>query len=138
MVTIRKATDEDILLISEMMKVLDMGELNPSDPSSIEKILEQYVVAFDGQYPVGAMSLNVEEGSCEIYTLTSRKPGTGRALIEYAEQICRDRKLSKLWCWSLARYNARGFYEKVGFEEAFLMKKQWFGEDSYLFGKVIV
>ena len=57
---------------------------------------------------------------------------TGKArVVEKKEGI------PKLWCWSLKRYGAEGFYKKMEFEESCLLKRQGFGEDCYFFGKAI-
>lgn len=133
------AKADDAAAISGLIVVLDTENYHFSDPEKIAKQIGQgwYYVAVDNDVIVGAMSIEHVEGSLEIYTLTSKLKGTGTKLIEFAQNYCRDHQLPKLWCWSLARYQANGFYEKMGFEERFLLKKQWYGEDCYLFGKVI-
>jgi hypothetical protein len=37
----------------------------------------------------------------------------------------------------MERYKVKGFYEKMGFSEEFLLKKQWLGQDCYFFGRVV-
>lgn len=136
---IRKAKLEDITKISEIMKVLDIPNLQPSNHENIRKFIEkeEYYVAINNAEVVGAMSLIIEEDSCQIYSISSKLKGAGRELIRYAIELCKERRVPKIWCWSLTRYNAQGFYEKMGFEEKFLMKKQWLEEDCYIFGKIV-
>lgn len=116
------------------------GVVQPSGMNQIHTFVGEgkYFVAVREGGIVGAMSLIIEENSCQIYSIASRQKGAGRAMIQHAEEVCRAERIPKLWCWSLARYNAGGFYEKMGFDEVFLMRRQWFGEDCYIFGKVTV
>ena len=51
--------------------------------------------------------------------------------------LCRAEGVPKLWCWSMERYQASPFYEKQGFDERHLLRRQFFGEDCWLFGKNI-
>ncbi len=143
MPTIRKATLEDLAGISNIIKNnLDVPELSVqfSQHDLLIPFVErgQYYVAVDNNNIVGVMSLVITEQSCEIYAIASKQPGCGHLLIQYAETFCREQHIPKLWCWSFKRYHAQGFYQRMGFEEAFLMRKQWFGEDCYIFGKVII
>ena len=142
MPTIRKATLEDLVDISNIIKNnLDVPELSvqPSQHDQLIPFIDrgQYYVAVDDNHIVGAMSLVIGEQSCEIYTIASQQPGCGRLLVKHAEALCKEQHIPKIWCWSFERYHAQGFYKKMGFEESLLMRKQWFGEDCYIFGKVI-
>lgn len=135
---IRKAEREDAYSILEIISQLN----NPHHKFSLNEIEEEvakkrYYVATDDGKIIGAMALRIADNAGKIETIASRKKGAGSLLIRFAEEKCKDAGAYKLWCWSLARYNAKGFYEKMGFEESFLLKKQVWGEDCYLFGKVI-
>ena len=136
---IRQATLEDIPGISNVISVLDYKDLQPSNPDSIQTHVagDHYFVAEEKGTIVGALCLLIVEQSAEIYALASRQPGAGSALVAHVEKICKDKGIPKLWAWSLKHYKAEGFYTKIGFTEQILLRKQWFNEDCWFFGKVI-
>ena len=136
---IKKATLNDVKTISKIISVLNTKNYHPSDIKQIKYYISRgwYYVALYNSKIVGAMALEPTEGSYHIYSIASKKNGVGRVLIDYAIKKCIKEKIPKLWCWSLKRYDCKGFWEKMNFEESFLLKKQWHGEDCYLFGKVI-
>lgn len=141
MIKIVKATKKHIPDVVKINKVLDTPHYFNSDKKKIEKFVskgECFVALIDGKI-AGAMTLSINEDSYEIVTLaaTERKGGVGSKLIKFAVNKCKKDKIPKLWCWSLIQYKAKGFYKKMGFEEDILLRKQWYGEDCYLFGKVI-
>lgn len=119
------------------MKILDFSEYNYSNRKEIKKCIDagQYFVAVEKEI-AGAMILILDENSCQIRAIASGKKGAGRLLVNFAIDKCKKEGIPKLWCWSLARRKAEGFYEKMGFEEKLLMRKQWLGEDCWIFGKV--
>jgi N-acetylglutamate synthase-like GNAT family acetyltransferase len=133
-----KAKKEHINGISAIMTQLDTKHFYVSDKKKISDFVKKgwYYVIIENKV-VAAMSLIPTEGAYEIFSIVSTKPGCGRELIDFAVQKCKKEKIPKLWCWSLKKYNAKGFYEKMGFDEAILLKKQFYGYDCYLFGKVI-
>jgi len=138
-VKIIKASRKHISSIARIISVLDTEHYRFSDTKRIAALVSKgwYFIALKGNQPIGAMCLEPIEGSYQIDTIASRQKGTGRRLIQFAIQKCKKEKMPKLWCWSLTRYHAKGFYVAMGFEERFLLKKQWFGENCYLFGMVI-
>ncbi len=102
---------------------------------------EYYIVRKSG-IVVGAMRiLDEEDLSLKIDKIAVKKSeqrtGVGRDLIDFAERYCVRKKIPKLWCWSMCDFNAIEFYRKMGFSEQIRLKKQFFGEDCYFFGKVI-
>lgn len=129
------ATTDHIRDISALTKPMDTKNFHFSDPEKIKP--EHYHVAIENKKIIGTIGLKHSAGSMELHIIRSTKKGTGRKLMEFAFQKCKDEKIPKLWCWSLIRYNARGFYEKMGFNEFYLLKDQWYGEDCYFFGKTI-
>ncbi|MBU1934667.1 GNAT family N-acetyltransferase [Patescibacteria group bacterium] len=136
-----QATKEHISKISEINSVLDTEQYHFSSPDSIERFIEkgQYFIAVENGEILGAISIRPIDGSYQIFTIATAKSneGIGSALVEFAINKCKEDGIKKLWCWSLIRYDAKGFYESMGFEEEILLKKQWHNEDCYLFGKVI-
>lgn len=89
----------------------------------------------------GAMVLLFDDSSYMIVGIAVHREhqgkGIGTALIDFAESKCRADHAQKLWCWSMCRYEAKPFYERLGFDEAFLMRQQFCGEDCWYFGKTI-
>ena len=125
--------------LSVLLKGLDTEEYSFSEVEKIMPLIEEgnYFVAIDDNEVVGTIALIIIEESCEIDALITSKKGVGKALIEFAIELCKKEGVKKIWCWSLKRYNAIGFYDKMGFKEQFLLEKHWCGEDCYIFGKVI-
>lgn len=125
--------------VSKIFEVLNNKYLNFSNIKDVNKHIQekQCYVAIQNSKVVGAIVLRAEEQSCEIYLIASRQKGAGKAMINYAVQKCINGNIPKLWCWSLSLYNAKGFYEKTGFNEQFLLKKQWYGQDCYFFGREV-
>lgn len=122
-----------------MLKVLDAEDYPFSDLKDVHKYIrnrECYLATHNNKI-IGTMILRFEDSSCEIYLISSKQKGAGTALVNFAIKQCIANKIPKLWCWSLARYNAKGFYKKMGFKELFLLKKQWHKEDCYFFGREI-
>ncbi len=136
---VRPAKKEDCMEISRLFTVLDFEKYSPSDSKRVRAYVEKgegFVATNNGKV-VAAMLLKLEEFCYEIITIASSMKGGGTALVKFALQKCKKEKVPKLWCWSLKRYKAKGFYEKMGFEECYLLKKHGFGEDCYIIGKVI-
>lgn len=125
--------------LSVLLKGLDTEEYSFSEVEKITPLIEEgnYFVAIDDNEIVGTIALIIVEESCEIDALITSKKGVGKALIDFTVDLCKKEGVKKIWCWSLKRYNAIGFYDKMGFKEQFLLEKQWCGEDCYIFGRVI-
>ena len=79
------------------------------------------------------------EGSWELYALSVLLPGMGigRALVKFVEDLARQQGIAKLWCWSLARFEAEEFYRAVGFNEGLLLRRQFYGQDCWIFAKLL-
>ena len=136
---IRQAKLEDVKSISKIISKLDFKDFKPSDNDLVKSqiLRKEYFVAEENENIIGALCLSIEEKSAEIYSIVSLRKGIGKELILYAEKICVKKGISKIWAWSLKKYEAQQFYDKMGFTEQFLLKKQWFNEDCYFFGKVL-
>ena len=136
---VRLAKKEEVNKISKIVSVLNTKHYKFSNKDKIKKFIQErncHVVLNDKEI-VGAMCLDLSKEACKIYSIVSKKKGCGRLLINKAIEVCKKKKVSKLWCWSLIRYQAKGFYAKMGFEEQFLLKKHLYSEDCYIFGKII-
>ena len=134
-----KAKKEHAEELSALLKGLDTEEYSFSEVEKITPLIENghYYIAIEGSEIVGAIALVIVEESCEIDALITSQKGVGKALIDFAVELCKKENVKKIWCWSLKRYNAIGFYDKMGFKEQFLLEKHWCGEDCYIFGRVI-
>ncbi|HUW21156.1 MAG TPA: GNAT family N-acetyltransferase [Candidatus Bathyarchaeia archaeon] len=138
-VKVQLAQKNNCQKVSKLLKILDTENYFFSNPKDIDQYInkKQCYIAIQNKQIIGTLILRQEDQSYEIYLLVSKEKGGGRALIEFAVKKCKQDKILKLWCWSLSRYQAKGFYQKLGFKESFLLKKQWYGEDCYFFGRVI-
>ncbi len=139
MVEIRKAVLKDVSNVSEIVSILDTDKYRFSDIKAVRSFVSNgwFFVAVENGNMLGVISLEPTEGSYQMTHVVSKRKGFGKLLIKFAIDKYKKEKISKLWGWSLKRYNAKGFYKKVGFDEIFLLKKQWYGEDCYFFGKII-
>ncbi len=125
--------------LSKFFKTLNTEHYDFSDIKPIQAAIDKqlcFVMKTENKI-TAAMILKIDEQNCEIYLLRSTVKNGGRTLIQYTEKLCRERNIPKIWCWSLARYNVSGFYDKMGFAECLLMRNQWYNEDCYIFGKVL-
>ncbi len=136
---VRKATSKDIKVISKIFSSLNNKYYQPSNLKEIKKGItkKNIFVALEKNKIIAAIQLQRQEKNYEIIWLASIKKGGGKSLAEFAITKCKKEKILKLWCWSLTVYQAKGFYKKMGFEEIFLLKKQWHGKDCYFCGKII-
>ena len=133
------AKKENSRNVSDIFKVLNTENYFFSDLRRINKYIrrKECYVAVQNNKVIGAMLAGFPEQSFEIRLIASIKKGAGKAFIDFAVRKCIKENIPKIWCWSLKRYGAEGFYKKMGFKEKFLLKKQWHGEDCYFFGKEI-
>jgi N-acetylglutamate synthase-like GNAT family acetyltransferase len=134
------ANSEHASDIARINKVLDNELVDRTDMDVILEAIEngEYHVALCNGRPVAAIWLETTQGSsCQIHSLASTVIGAGGELVEYAANLCRTLDIPKLYCWSLARYNSRRFYDTMGFKEQFLARRQFGNEDAYFFGRLI-
>ncbi|MEK6970595.1 MAG: GNAT family N-acetyltransferase [archaeon] len=136
--TIRRATLADLETVLPIMQKLDDENNQYTEEKAKKDITDQHMyVSVHDEKIVGAMVVDTYIGTCEIVRIVSNQKGNGREMVEYVIEKCKKEKIPKVWCWSSARHNAEGFYEKMGFEERYLLHKQWHGKDCWIFGKVI-
>ena len=140
---IKKATINDVDKISRIVSVLDAPGFDFSDKEKISNQIKNkavdYYLALQNKKAVGVIGIIFSRGSCQIYSVAVniRRKGIGTRLVNFAIRQCKNKKASKIWCWSLSKYRAAGFYRKMRFEEEILLKKQWHKMDCYLFGKLL-
>lgn len=125
--------------VSDLFKILDTENYFFSNIKDINKYIrdKECYIAVQDKKIVGALILELEEQSYKIHMIRSKQKGGGKVLIDFAVKKCKQKNVPKLWSWSLVRYKAKNFYRKMGFKEMFLLKKQWYGEDCYFFGREI-
>jgi N-acetylglutamate synthase-like GNAT family acetyltransferase len=140
---ILKASSSDITSISQTLKLLDTQHYTFSDPAGIQESISKNLcwVSRAGAEVEGALVAREVEGSIEIYALAvrpgSQRSGIGAQLLAAAEAEAQQRGMEKMWCWSLVRYSASEFYLRNGFQEMYLLERQFYGEDCWFCGKQI-
>lgn len=148
MLQVRKAETIHADGVAASLAQLHFEDHAPFDQARVLALIESgtVYVAIEESAPgedavQGAMVLAEEHRSYRISALGSRlgaeRLGAGRTLVEYAIRRCEQKGVPKLWCWSLDLYNAKGFYERLGFTEAHRLEKQFFGKDCWFLGRVI-
>lgn len=136
---VTKAKNQDSKEIAKIFTILNTKNYQPSNIKRIERSIKQgdcFIIKKNDKI-IAAIILRKNEGSYEIEWIVSTQKEGGKTLIKFAINKCKKEKVKKLWCWSLAKYQAKGFYKKMAFEEIFLLKKQWHGKDCYFCGKII-
>lgn len=103
--------------IEAMVKGFDIRVDQEIDEHDTERT--NYVVAFDGKYPVGTCRLNwVDEKTGKIERVcvleTYRTKGIGKQVILEAERWMKEKDINKILISS--RVEAVGFYEKLGYK----------------------
>jgi N-acetylglutamate synthase-like GNAT family acetyltransferase len=140
---IKRATLEHLTDICQIYSQLNTKTLVMSHPGEIKQHIKDHQIytALDEDTVSGAITLVITDKSCEIKTLAIKKnyknQGIGRKLILFGETYAIENNSSKLWCWSLKRYEVEQFYERMGFTERALFQKQRGEEDCYFFGKIL-
>lgn len=140
---IKRATLEHLTDVCHIYTQLNFKKLVVSHPNTIKQQIKdhQVYVSLDESIVSGAITLIIENESCEIKNFAIKKnyqaQGIGTQLITFAENYAIENNATKLWCWSLKRFEAEQFYNRMGFMEQFLCRNQWFNEDCYFFGKVL-
>jgi GNAT superfamily N-acetyltransferase len=55
-------------------------------------------------------------------SIVSVQKGAGTAMMSHILQTCKKQGVKKIWGWSLVRYDAKKFYEKINLDEQYLLK----------------
>lgn len=104
--------------------MLDKFQSEEAIAAQISRGYEYYIVAHDGK-GVGYMAIipNAAEDSLMIsklyVTKSARGQGFGRKMLEFAESICRERRIKTLWL-TVNKNNAHSiaWYTRMGFQNA--------------------
>lgn len=91
----------------------------------------ELVGILEAEYPFGGVSLGV----WLMIKKSLQKQGIGAALVRMWENKTKEVGGHNLYVYTDKRN--KGFYEKVGFKLVGLHEKSWFGNDEYIFSKVI-
>ncbi|MCX6405744.1 MAG: GNAT family N-acetyltransferase [Propionibacteriales bacterium] len=102
-------------------------------PDGVDTADHELWTAWDGDHEVGMLWLGFSERSDGLFafgydflvTSDRRRQGYGRAIMEAAEQVCRDRGVVEVGL-SVFGFNsgARSLYEQMGFEVTILQMRK--------------
>ena len=140
---LRNAEPQDMVCVVKLFSTLNTEQYSFTDERKIlESIEAGRIFVTEGSDEItGAVEMANTEGGAEIVAISVvssvRGAGNGKMLISAAEKWAISQSLPKLWCWSLARFEAAAFYRATGFHEAYFMRQQFFGEDCWFFGKLL-
>ena len=86
-----KATEAHMKELSALLKGLDTEEYSFSEGEKIAPLIQEgnYYIAIEENKIVGAIGLVIIEESCEIDALITSKKGVGKALIDFAIELCK-------------------------------------------------
>ncbi|KAB2863569.1 MAG: GNAT family N-acetyltransferase [Anaerolineae bacterium] len=112
MIEIRPASAEQFLAIFERLKAI------PMQWEDIDSARSLFQAAFDGDSIIGFARFEPDERGALLGSLfvepAYRKAGLGQAIVEYVEELTRQRGLSQLFVFST---EAGGFFQRLGFVE---------------------
>ncbi len=98
----------------------------------IGAFIEEKIVGFiEAEYPFGGVSL----GIWLIVHSDYQRRGVGKALLQKWEEIIKSLGGHNLYLYADKRN--KQYYEKMGFKLIGLHAKGWFGQDEYIFSKII-
>lgn len=105
--------------------------------NNIRNNKKEYYLLFKGQLFVGAMELKFFNKSSELEALATKiqNKGHGTELLKYAESLAKKRKCEKIWCYSLARYNAGRFYKNNDWKEIRFIENLFDNQACYVYEK---
>lgn len=138
---IAKCCVDDALILEGLFSVLYKPELKWS-----RELIEQeirngkkvYFIALEDEV-LGAFGIEFGEKEAKFGPISVKprhqKKGVGSQLIRFAENLARGRGLTRIWCHSLERYHAEGFYEYHGWKMEKFIRDFWGGQNCYLFSK---
>ncbi|PIO00032.1 hypothetical protein COT72_02590 [archaeon CG10_big_fil_rev_8_21_14_0_10_43_11] len=138
------------------MKRADINFTNEADASELDFEWEQFhetknkvsyvkqhhvLGAYDSGELVGRLVFEILSGRAHIKDLivkqTHRSKGIGTDLLRAFENFCKDEKCHKLTARTTQHHTALEMYEKFGYTQEFVQKKDAFGWDWIWFYKFI-
>lgn len=101
----------------------------------------RFIQAYEGDDLVGALELEYEAGVMHIEDLivshSHHRKGIGKALMKKAEEIAREAKLHKIFLETGEEWEAREFYEKLGYIKTGDLPKHSGGHDYVQYSKIL-
>lgn len=103
---------------------------------------KRQLAAFDENGNViGELTISFTSHVAHIKTLIVKKElrgrGIGEKLMAEAENLAKDFKCHKIYLETGNDWEARGFYEKLGYEKTGKLKNHFFGRDFWIYSKYI-
>jgi len=138
----QRGTTTDAPTLEQLFSVLYKPELKWSEEKIREEIKsgeKDYYLALDNNEIVGAFGISFDDSSAKFGPLAvkdkNRKRGVGSKLLSFAEELARGRGLSRIWCYSLERYNVANFYQNNGWVEERFIQDFWDGQNCFVYAK---
>lgn len=139
---IQKGIINDASALEQVFSVLYKPELKWAEEKLRREIQtgeKDYYLALEDNETVGAFGIKLNGSSAKFGPLAVRKTyqqrGIGSKLLNFAEELAKQRGLSLIWCHSLERYNAANFYQNNGWEEITLIRDFWGGQNCFVYAK---
>ncbi len=96
-------------------------------------------IALEDNEVVGAFGIKFDDSNAKFGPLVVRtkyhQKGIGSKLLNFAEELARERGLNRIWCHSLKRYNVANFYQNNGWEEEEFIQDFWDGQNCFIYAK---
>lgn len=136
----REAAPQDSRVLSQLFSPLYKAELKWSEAKIRENMINgenEYFLGLIENSVEGALSLVFDNASCELEALAvlHQRQGHGSELLKFAEETARQKECTRIWCYSLALYNAREFYEKNGWKQESFIADFFGGQDCYVYSR---
>ena len=139
---IQKGTITDAPTLEQLFSILYKPELKWSREIILEEIQtgeKDYYLALDDNETVGAFGIKFNDSSAKFGPLAirdkNRKKGVGSKLLRFAEELAREKGLSRIWCYSFEKYNVANFYQNNGWVEEDFIQDFWDGQNCFVYGK---
>ena len=98
-----------------------------------------YIRAVDDNVILGILHYCIKAGVMEIVSIvvshSMHRQGIGRALIEKAEKIAKQKGVHKIFLTTGVGWDAINFYEKLGYQNTGELKKHYLMQDLLIFSK---
>jgi len=130
-----KATKNDAKTLERIFSIFYRAELKWSKDKIIDKMRqgrEYYIIVENG-----AIELKFENMKCELVAIATnpQRRGRGSQLVQFAENLARERNCKKIWCYTLEVNQASEFYRKMGWIKEEFIPDFFDGYGCFKFGK---
>ncbi len=139
---IKRATENDSRTLSEIFSILYKPELRWSEDKIRENIIwgntEYFLIINDEEF-LGGLSLRLNKNECELEAIAIKprfqRSGVGSQLLEFAENLAKEKECRKIWCYSLESYNIGKFYQKHGWQQEVFIPKFFDNQNCFKYSK---